>query len=124
MGSGIFVKDMCKYRAQLGSMQGQMWPHACLSCLNKRSISTGQQKDLDLGSGVVFRGFNKRRIQFGSIQGHRCALRNVVAVMNKGGTQCDSVHGRRGGPRSIFWKLEQQMCTGECAGSQCEESRP
>ena len=102
-----------QYRAQLGSVQGQMRPHACLSCLNKRSISIGQRKDLDLGSGVIFRGFNKRRIQFGSVQGHRCALRNVVGVMNKGRTQRDSVHGTRGGSRSISWKLEQQMCTGE-----------
>ena len=58
-----------------------MWPHTCLS----------GQNNLDVGSGVFFRGLNKHRIQLGSIQGNRCALRSGVGVMHKGRTQPDSV---------------------------------
>ena len=89
------------------------WPYGCLSCLNKRRTSLDQRRELGVGSGVIFRDLNKHRIQLGSIQGHRCALKNVVGVMHKGRTQPDSVHVPRHEPRSVFWKLEQ-MCAGEC----------
>ena len=90
-----------------------MLPHACLLGLNKRKTSLGQRGDINMGLGVVFRGLNKRRIQRGSFQGHSCALRSVLGVMHNGRTQPDSVYGLRSGPRSIYWKLEQQMSDGE-----------
>ena len=68
----------------------------------------------DVSSGVFFRGLNKCRVQLGSVQGHRLALRSVVGILHKGSTQPDSVNGPRGGLRSIFRKLGQQMCSEEC----------
>ena len=66
-----------------------------------------------MGSEVIFRALNKWRIQLGSVQGHRCTLRNAASVMHKGRTKPDAVHGPRGGPRSIDQKLKQ-ICAGEC----------
>ena len=91
-----------------------MWPHICLLGWNKCRTNLGQRRNLDVGSGVLFRGLKKRRIQLGSFQGHRCALRSVVGVMHKGRTQPDLVQGPRGGPRSIYRKLRQGICDGEC----------
>ena len=48
--------------------------------LNKHKISLGQRRDLDVGSGVVSRGMNKRRIQLGSVKGHRGALRSAEGI--------------------------------------------
>ena len=42
-----------------------------------------------------------------------CA-KECVGVMHKGRTQPESVNRPRVGPRSIFRKLGQQMCTEEC----------
>ena len=87
----------------------------CLSCRDETyEDQPGSVMEAGVGSGVLFRGFKKRRIRLGSIQGHRSALKSVVGVMQKSRTQPDSVHGPRGGPRSIYQKLGQQMYNGEC----------
>ena len=44
----------------------------------------------DVSSGIFFRGLNKCRVQLGSVQGHRLALRSVVGILHKGSTQPDS----------------------------------
>ena len=113
MGSGIFLEGSCKYRAHLVQCRDRIWVHACLSDLNKCKTSLGQQRDLDMASGVFFRGLNTYRIHLDSIQGHRGELTSVVVVLDKNRTHPDSVHRPRGGPRSIFWKLEQ-MCAENC----------
>ena len=114
MGSGIFVEGLSCTGGSLVQCRDLMWAHTCLLGLNKWRTNLGEQRDLDVDSGGLFRGLNKRRIQLGSVQGHRCALRSVVGVMQKGRTQPDSVHRARGGPRSIFREFGQQMCTEKC----------
>ena len=91
-----------------------MWVTRDSPDVNKRKTSLGQQRELDVDSGVVFRGLNNRRIQLCYIQGYRSALRSVVCVLYKGRSQPDSVHGPRPGPRNIFRKFQQQMCAEEC----------
>ena len=114
MGSGIFVEGLCQYRASLGSVQGPyVASHMSLDSEHAQD-QPGSVMEYCVGSGVLFRGFKKRRIRLGSIQGHRSALKSVVGVMQKSRTQPDSVHGPRGGPRSIYQKLGQQMYNGEC----------
>ena len=114
VGSEIFVKGLCQYRASLGSVQGPyVASHMSLDSEHAQD-QPGSVMEAGVGSGVLFRGFKKRRIRLGSIQGHRSALKSVVGVMQKSRTQPDSVHGPRGGPRSIYQKLGQQMYNGEC----------
>ena len=91
--------------------------------VNKCKTSLGQRRELDVDSGVVFRGLNKHRIQLGSIQGHRSALRSVVCVLYKGRFQPDSVHGPRPGPRNIFRQFQQQMCVEECLSEALSSAR-
>ena len=110
MGSGIFVEGLCKFRTHPGSVQA---PTVCELTtvspdLNKCKTSLGQRRELDVDSGVVFRGLNKHRIQLGSIQGHRCAVRSIVGILHKGSTQPDSLHGPRDGPRSIFQSFDNR----------------
>ena len=95
MGSGIFVEGLCKFRTHPGSVQA---PTVCELTtvspdLNKCKTSLGQRRELDVDSGVFFRGLNKHRIQLGSIQGNRCALRSGVGVMHKGRTHLSSKAG-------------------------------
>ena len=114
MGSRIFVEGLCKYRSSLDSWQGPyVASHMSLDSEHVQD-QPGSAMESCVGSGVLFRGFKKRRIRLGSIQGHRSALRRVIGVMQKSRTQPDSVHGPRGGPRSIYRKLGQQMYNGEC----------
>ena len=112
--SRILSRDCARSGPRLVQCRDHMWPHICLLILNMRRTNLGLRWNLGVGSGVLFRGFKKHRIQLGSIQGHRSALRSVVGVMHKGRTQPDSVHGPRGGPRNIYRKLGQQMYEGEC----------
>ena len=58
---------------RLVQCRDHMWPHVCLLGLNKRKSNLGQRRNLDVGSGVLFRGLKMRRIQLGSNEGHRYA---------------------------------------------------
>ena len=108
------VQGLCQVRASPGSVQGPyVASHMSLDSEHAQD-QPGSAMESGVASGVLFRGFKKRRIQLGSIQGHRSALRSVVGVMHNGRTQPDSVHGLRGGPRNIYRKLGQQMYYGEC----------
>ena len=97
--SRILSRACARSGPRLVQCRDHMWPHICLLGWNKCRTNLGQRRNLDVGSGVLFRGLKKRRIQLGSFQGHRCALRSVVGVMHKGRTQPDSVQRPRSGPR-------------------------
>ena len=114
VGSGLFVAGFVKYRAQIGSVYGAHVASPVSLGSEQAQDQPGSAKGPNVGSGIVFRGLSKRRVQLCSAQCPRYAPRGVVGVMHKGRTQPDSVHRPRSGPRRIFWKLEQQMCTGQC----------
>ena len=114
MGSGLFVEGFVKYRAQIGSVYGAYVASPVSLGSEQAQDQPGSAKGPNVGSGIVFRGLSKHRVQLCSAQYQRYALRGVVDVMHKGGTQPDSVHRPGGGARNIFRKLGQQMCAGEC----------
>ena len=112
------LRNICRglgpVQGQLGSVQGPYVPSHVSLGSEQAQDQPGSGKGPKCGLRSHFQVVNKWRIQLSSVQGHRCVLRSVVGVMHKGRTQPDSVHRPRSGPRRIFWKLEQQMCTGQC----------
>ena len=106
-------QGLLKHRAQIGSVQG---PYVT----SRVSLGSEQMQDQPeavkkpkCGLSSCLQGLEELQNLLGSFQGNRCALRSVVGVMHKGRAQPDSVHGPRGGARSVYQKLEQQMCAGE-----------
>ena len=62
VGSEIFVKGLCQYRASLGSVQGPyVASHMSLDSEHAQD-QPGSVMEAGVGSGVLFRGFKKRRI--------------------------------------------------------------
>ena len=112
MGSGIFVEGCSSTGPRLVPCRDHMLPHAFLWGLNKRRTSLRQGRNLNVGSAVVYRALKKCKLQLGSFQGNRCALRSIVGVMHKGRAQPDSVHRPRDGPKSIYWKLNKSCALG------------
>ena len=108
MGSGIFVEGLSSTDGSLVQCRDLMWAHTCLLGLNKWRTNLDEQWDLDVGSEGLYRGLNKLRIQLVSIQGHRCALRSVVGVMQKGRTQPNSERRARVGPGVFFGSLDRR----------------
>ena len=112
MGSGLFVEGFVKYRAQIGSVYGAYVASPVSLGSEQAQDQPGSAKGPNVGSGIVFRGLSKHRVQLCSAQYQRYALRGVVDVMHMGRTQPDSVNGIEVGPGILSQSLKNRCMLG------------